>query len=211
MVVHVRSRAQATGVRVYLVDDDEAVRRSLAKLLAVCGFNVTSYASGTEFLRSLPGLDPGCVLLDLRMPDMSGLAVQAEIAKVDRVLPVIFLTAHGDVPTGVQAMKRGAVDFLEKPVEGHQLQAALAAGAVRLGRRLERDATRARARARLATLTPREREVIGLVVRGQRSRTIARELNISVQTVKVHRMRGMAKMEAATLPELTREWDAAEA
>lgn len=194
---------------VHLVDDDEAVRVAIGGLLSVCGFLVHRHVSGRALLERIDALPPGVILLDLRMPEMSGLEVQAELERREVVLPIIYLTAHGDVPTGVLAMKRGAIDFLEKPVREEALLAAMEQAfkllatndGVRLSGRI--------ARGHAATLTPREREVIDLVVRGCRNRDIAEQLGISLQTVKVHRMRGMTKMCVTTIPDLTRAWAAA--
>jgi two-component system response regulator FixJ len=198
-----------SGRMVHIVDDDEAVRNALGGLLSVCGFTVHRYPSGRALLDRAATLPVGCILLDLRMPEMSGLEVQAELTRMGIDFPVIYLSAHGDVTTGVQAMKRGAVDFLEKPVREEPLLAALEQGFARLGsQRAERAAAR-QARQALATLTPREREVIELVVRGCRNREIAKMLAIALQTVKVHRMRGMTKMGVTTVPDLTRAWAAA--
>ncbi|HEX5819298.1 MAG TPA: response regulator [Gemmatimonadales bacterium] len=191
---------------VHLVDDDAAVRSSLGGLLALCGFQVRPYASGRALLDAAAALQEGCILLDLRMPDLSGLEVQAELARLAIDLPVIFLTAHGDVPTGVSAMKRGAHDFLLKPVREEVLLDALEHAFARFdAQAVRRDAVR-RARRLLATVTPREREVIALVAGGMRNREIAARLDISLQTVKVHRMRAMAKLEVETMPQLTRVW-----
>jgi FixJ family two-component response regulator len=160
-------------------------------------------------LEQLPTLRPGVILLDLRMPEMSGLEVQAELERRGAGLPIIFLTAHGDLPTGVHAMKKGATDFLEKPVRDDVLLAALEQAFPLLTAQADGRAARRLARARLATLTRREREVIDLVVRGRRNHEIAREMGISMQTVKVHRKRGMTKMGVNTVPDLTRAWAAA--
>ena len=199
------------GGVVHLVDDDEAVRNALGGLLSVCGFQVHRHASGRALLERIAPVVPGVILLDLRMPEMSGLEVQAELARLGIELPIIFLTAHGEVPASVLAMKRGAADFLEKPVQEKVLLAALAQAFQRLGVRTEERAAARLARRQMATLTPREREVIELVVRGLRNREVAKALDISLQTVKVHRMRGMAKMGVATVPDLTRAWAAAAA
>lgn len=192
--------------RVYLVDDDPAVRSALGGLLEILEYSVRVYDSGTAFLIDAPTLAPGCVLLDLRMPVTSGLEVQLELARLGLDLPVIFLTAHGDVPTGVAAMKRGAEDFLQKPVQESVLVAALDLAFGRLTAARDRRARVRRARELVEELTPREREVVGMVVSGLRSRQIAARLDISLQTVKVHRMRAMAKLEAGTLPELALIW-----
>jgi FixJ family two-component response regulator len=191
------------------VDDDEAVRSAMGYLLTLCGFEVKPHESGAAFLERLPSLPPGVILLDLRMPLMSGLEVQLELERRQVTFPIIYLTAHGDLPTGVQAMKRGAIDFLEKPVKDEALLAALELAFPLLATHSEGRAASRVARVRAATLTRREREVMDLVVRGRRNREIARDLDISLQTVKVHRMRGMTKMGVSTIPDLTRAWAAA--
>jgi len=191
---------------VHLVDDDAAVRSSIGGLLRLGGFIVREYPLGRALLDRAAALEDGCILLDLRMPDVSGLEVQAELARLGIDLPVIFLTAHGDVPTGVSAMKRGASDFLQKPVRESVLREALLQGFARLDAMSERRAAARHARQLLATMTPREREVIGLVASGLRNRDIATRLDISLQTVKVHRMRAMAKLQAETMLELSRVW-----
>jgi two-component system, LuxR family, response regulator FixJ len=191
---------------VHLVDDDAAVRSSIGGLLRLGGFLVREYPSGRVLLERAAALEDGCILLDLRMPEVSGLEVQAELSRLGIDLPIVFLTAHGDVPTGVSAMKRGAADFLQKPVRESVLVEALRQGFARLDVQVERRAAERRARQLVATMTPREREVIGLVASGLRNRDIAARLDISLQTVKVHRMRAMAKLQAETMLELSRVW-----
>ena len=194
---------------VHLVDDDAGVRRALGGLLAVNGYTVRQYATGGAFLaQGTP--DAGCILLDLRMPDMSGIEVQEELDRRGLFLPVVYLTAHGDVQTGILTMKRGAVDFLEKPVEEAALLEALEQAFRRLAAQAGMRAAARLARSRAQTLTRREREVIDLVVQGRRNPEIAGLLRISTHTVKVHRLRGMAKMDVTTVPDLTRAWAAAQ-
>jgi two-component system response regulator FixJ len=194
---------------VHLVDDDEAVRTALGRLLAVCGFTVHSYPSGPALLERAGSLAPGCILLDLRMPEMSGFDVHSHLVRRGFDFPIVYLTAHGDVSTGVQAMKRGAVDFLEKPVQEGPLLAALAQAFKRYEAYVEEQSTASVARGRVNSLTPREREVIEHVVQGRRNREIAADLEISLQTVKVHRMRGMTKLGVSTIPDLIKLWTAA--
>jgi len=189
---------------VHVVDDDAAVRASLRFLLESAGFTVADHATAEAFLRTTEGENVGCVLTDVRMPGLDGLGLQARLAAGGRGIPVIVMTGHGDVPTAVQAMKVGALDFLEKPFDDEQLldavRRALAAG----------DATRAAeavvaaAVARLATLTPREREVLEGMAAGQASKEIARDLGASPRTIEVHRMRVMEKLQVRSLPELVR-------
>jgi two-component system response regulator FixJ len=194
---------------VHLVDDDAGVRRALGGLLAVNGYTVQQYATGGAFLAQATP-DPGCILLDLRMPDMSGLEVQEELDRRGLDLPIVYLTAHGDVQTGILTMKRGAVDFLEKPVEEAALLQALEEAFRRLAAQAGVRSAARLARSRSQTLTTREREVIDLVVQGRHNPEIARILSISTHTVKVHRLRGMAKMDVTTVPDLTRAWAAAQ-
>jgi two-component system response regulator FixJ len=191
---------------VHVVDDDTAVRNAIGGLLTLHGFDVRHYPSGQHLLDAAGPLAEGCILLDLRMPGPSGLEVQAELARRGVELPIVFLTAHGDVPTGVSAMKHGAVDFLTKPVREPALLEALGQAFGRLEAEAGRRRSAREARARLATLTPREREVIELVASGLRNKEIAVKLDIMLQTVKVHRMRGMAKLGADDMLQLARLW-----
>ncbi|MBX9880389.1 MAG: response regulator transcription factor [Sphingomonas sp.] len=193
-----------TEQRVYVVDDEEAVRRSLGFLLRTSGYQASLFASGTEFLREARGLEPGCVLLDVRMPEMDGLEVQREMAARGITLPVIVLTGHGDITTAVQAMKAGAVDFLEKPFEKAALLTALEAGFARVDQVGEgADAARA-AGVRLAALTARERDVLAGLAKGLPNKTIAYDLGISPRTVEVHRANLMTKLEVRSLSEALR-------
>jgi len=193
-----------TEQRVYVVDDEEAVRRSVSFLLRTSGFQAELFASGTEFLREVKGLEPGCVLLDVRMPEMDGLEVQRELVQRGVMLPVIVLTGHGDISTAVQAMKHGAVDFLEKPFEKAALLAALDVGFARLGAAGEEaDAARA-AQQRLGALTARERDVLAGLAKGLPNKTIAYDLGISPRTVEVHRANLMTKLEVRSLSEALR-------
>ena len=189
---------------IHLVDDDDSLRSALQRLLAAAGYRVKAYASAGEFLLDPPADAPGCLLLDLRMPGPSGLDLQEALARHDIGLPVIFLTGHGDLATGVRAMKAGAVDFLVKPVEREPLLGAVA-------RALERDGAQRAARgadaelqARFAQLTAREREVFELVVAGRLNKQIAGALGVAERTVKAQRAQVMAKLGAANAAELGR-------
>ena len=189
---------------VHIIDDDDAVRDSLALLLDSAGIATRTYDSATEFLALAPGLAAGCVLTDVRMPDLDGLALQRRLTKAGVTLPVIVITGHADVPIAVAALKAGAVDFLEKPFDDERLIAA-----VRTALTASRDAHRqaaaaARIATRLASLTPREREVLDLLVAGNPNKTIAYHLGASPRTVEVHRARVMEKMGARSLAELVR-------
>jgi FixJ family two-component response regulator len=189
---------------VYIVDDDEAARDSVAMLLELHGFRVAAFASARAFLEKAGPEDAGCVLIDLRMPGMDGLALQGEMRRRGLGLPTIFLSAHGDIPSSVMAIKGGAANFLTKPAEPAALLDAIRAAM------LESDALRARslvgksATARLATLTGREREVMALVIQGLSNKEIGRVLGISHRTVDIHRANLMHKAGAHNLLDLIR-------
>jgi FixJ family two-component response regulator len=191
---------------VFLVDDNASVRRALTRLIKSAGYNVQAFASAREFLdhRRVSGEGISCLVLDVRMPGLSGLDLQHELQAMNTLLPIIFITGHGDIPMSVKAMKDGAVDFLPKPVKDRVLlnaiEQALARGALEQDKRQEVE----NLQKRLDTLTPREREVMSLVVRGLLNKQIAFELGTVEKTVKVHRARVMEKMEAQSLPELVR-------
>lgn len=189
---------------VHLVDDEESIRRSASFLLKTSGFEVRTYASGVEFLKAVRHADPGCVLLDVRMPEMDGLEVQRALNARGVALPVIVLTGHGDVTTAVQAMKAGAVDFLEKPFEKATLLAALERACRRLDHSEEAADAQQQAEVRIAALTPREREVLRGLVRGHPNKTIAYDLGISPRTVEVHRANVMSKLDVRSLSEALR-------
>jgi FixJ family two-component response regulator len=196
---------------VHIVDDDAAVRRALSLILRLHGHPVREHDSAEAFLADANAAHAGCVILDLRMPGLSGTALQAELQRRGIDVPIVFLTAHGDVPTVATAMKGGAVDFLEKPVRKDELLGAVDGALPRAVAASELRAVRAEARQRLALLTPRERQVCELVAAGQRSARIAALLGISLQTAKVHRQRVMGKLGAASLADLVRAWEAATA
>ncbi|HEX6851396.1 MAG TPA: response regulator [Candidatus Polarisedimenticolaceae bacterium] len=183
---------------IHVVDDDEGLRTALLRLLAAAGFEARGYASPGDFLlHPLPDR-PGCLLLDLRLPGPSGLELQDALKQRGVHLPVVFLTGHADVASGVRAMKAGAVDFLEKPVERQTLLEALR-------RALDREASAREARTlreRFASLTPREKDVLDLVVAGMLNKQIAAELGIAERTVKAVRAEVMAKLEAGSAAEL---------
>jgi two-component system, LuxR family, response regulator FixJ len=189
---------------VFIVDDDEAVRNSLRLLVKSIGLNATILGSAQEFLATYDPLQPGCLILDVRMPGMSGLELQQQLNLRGAVIPVIFITGHGDIPMAVEAMQQGAFDFLQKPFRDQDL-------IDRLQRALDKDRTnraelgeRSRIRARRDSLTPREREVLALVASGKANKVMAADLGLSQRTVEIHRARVMEKMAASSLAQLVR-------
>ena len=189
---------------VHIVDDDEAVRDSLSVLLESADLSVRTYESATAFLDALPGLGAGCVLTDVQMPGLDGLALQRRLTALGIRLPVIVMTGHGDVPIAVEALKAGAADFLEKPFDDAQLLSAVQTALAASRRTQDADAATAQIARRLASLTPREREVLDKLVAGQPNKTIAYDLGSSPRTVEVHRARVMEKMGVRSLAELVR-------
>ena len=189
---------------VHLVDDDEAVRRSAGFMLKTSGYQVKAYLSGVELLKEAKDLSPGCILLDVRMPGMDGLQVQQSLRERGIGHPVIVMTGHGDVGVAVQAMKAGAVDFIEKPFEKAVLLSAIEEGFSRLEQTGKSRARAEEANIRLQALTPRERDVLEGLVRGHPNKTIAYDLEISPRTVEIHRANLMSKLEVASLSEALR-------
>lgn len=192
------------GPAVFIVDDDDAVRDSLALLLGLRGYATRSFARGEDFLAAIDRNASGCILLDLRLPGIDGLAVQTKLAASEIPLPIIMLTAHGDAATARAALKAGAFDFLEKPIDDALLRATIEAALARDHEARDRARRRAAWQDRLARLTPREREVLGLVVHGRHNREIAATLHISPRTVEVYKARVMDKLQVDRLPDLIR-------
>jgi FixJ family two-component response regulator len=208
LAVSPKSRVGEERPLVLIVDDDERIRTALQELMMSAGIDAECFASTREFLQSELPDRPGCLILDVRMPGSSGLDLQNHLATNGDAKPIIFLTGHGDIPMSVHAMKAGAVDFLTKPVRDQTLLDAVSAG-------IARDiARRASARVvkhyleRLATLTPRERQVLREVARGRQNKQIAFDLGIAEITVKLHRGNVMRKMQATSAGDLIRVWEA---
>jgi FixJ family two-component response regulator len=192
------------GPTVFVVEDYAPVRKAISRLLRAAGFVVAAFASAKEFLAQYDPQTSGCLVLDLAMPTVSGLELQGILADRGSLLPIIFLTAYGDIPKSVQAMKRGASDFLTKPVNDEDLLAAVRV-AIEKDRVLRRKQTELfEIRERLSTLTPREREVLEYVVAGRLNKQIASDLGTVEQTVKIHRAHVMQKMKVRSVAELVR-------
>jgi two-component system, LuxR family, response regulator FixJ len=189
---------------IHVIDDDDAARQSLEFLLRSACMNVRSYPSALAFLDSLPTNGSGCIITDVRMPEISGLELIQRLRDADQHIPVIVMTGHGDVPLAVQAMKIGAADFLEKPFDDERMLAAVRSALRHLAQDAQRIAERTELHDRLATLSTREREVLEGLVAGNPNKTIAYDLNISPRTVEVYRANVMTKMRAGSLSELVR-------
>ena len=189
---------------VFVVDDDPSVRRAIKRLVESMGLQVEMFGSGQEFLQANRPDVPSCLVLDIRLPGISGLDFQQELAKANVHIPIIFVTAHGDVPMTVRAMKAGAVEFLTKPFRDQDLLDAIQLGLEKDRVRRQREAEIAVLQERFESLTHREREVITLVVAGKLNKQIAAEIGTAENTVKVHRSRAMEKMQAQSLAELVR-------
>ena len=189
---------------VFIVDDDDAVRSSLRLLLKSVGLSAVAYPSARDFLAAWNPDQPSCLVLDVRMPGMSGLELQEELNRRGAIVPVIFITGHGDIAMAVEAMQHGAFDFLQKPFRDQDLidriQKAITRDAENRAQLQEKD----RIRARYDSLTPREREVLALVTSGKANKVMAGDLGVSQRTVEIHRARVMEKMEAASLAQLVR-------
>ena len=189
---------------VHVIDDDEAVRESLSFLLGTAHFEVRVYDSAVRFLEGLGQAEPGCIITDVRMPGMSGLDLLRQLAALGATFAVIVITGHGDVPLAVEAMKLGAIDFLEKPFDDNALIAAVRSALNRRERDLEHDSEKLEIHGRIAALSNRERQVLEGLVAGQANKTIAFALGISPRTVEIYRANLMTKMRASSLSDLVR-------
>jgi FixJ family two-component response regulator len=189
---------------VYVVDDDPSVRRSLVRLIRSAGFRVETFAQAQDFLNQKECLDVNCLILDVNLPGLSGLDLQKELSSKGYSMPIVFITGYGTIPMTVQAMKEGAVEFLEKPVD-HQVLLNAIHQAIEKDRQMKRQTNELREiRQRLASLTPREKEVLPLVVSGMLNKQVAFKLGTTEKTIKVHRARIMEKMGADSLADLVR-------
>ena len=195
---------RAAAPLVFIVDDDPSVRKSLTRLVKAAGYTVEAFASAREFLAREPYAGPCCLVLDVRMPGLTGLDLQEALAGAGRRMSIVFITGHGDVSMSVRAMKGGAVDFLTKPVDAKDLLKAIHRAVTKDVRDLGDEARVTEIQERMKRLTPREIEVFALVVTGMLNKQIAFELGISEKTVKVHRARVMEKMRAGSVAELVR-------
>jgi two-component system, LuxR family, response regulator FixJ len=190
--------------RVFVVDDDRSVRTSLANLLESDDYTVETFASAAEYLSQTPLLGPSCLVLDVQLPGLDGLALQRQLLEGGRTEQIVFITGFGDIPMGIQAMKRGAIDFLPKPFDDGALLSAVRQAFVRSAESWQKREEMAQIRARIATLTRREFEVFRLVIAGLLNKQIAAELGAALRTIKTHRGRVMHKMGVASVAELVR-------
>jgi two-component system response regulator FixJ len=189
---------------VHIIDDDEALRESLTFLLRSAKHDVRSYASAKAFLEALPDAGFGCIVTDVRMPGMSGIELLRRLKELNVAVPVIVVTGHGDVALAVEAMKIGAVDFLEKPFDDEVLMASVEAALRQQDGQARRQSERAEVESRVAALSPRERDVLGGLVAGRANKQIAFDLGISPRTVEIYRANLMSKMQAGSLSDLVR-------
>jgi RNA polymerase sigma factor (sigma-70 family) len=199
------SSTPSTDPTVFIVDDDNGVRQALRLLMKSVGLPAETYDSAQAFLKAFDPRRPGCLVLDVRMPGMSGLDLQKELADRHAAIPILFITAHGDVPMAVETMKSGAIDFIQKPFRDQDLldriQKAMEADTANRSK----ESNRAEIEERMGTLTPREQQVLDMVVSGMPNKAIAIDLGLSERTVEIHRSRVMTKMGATSLPHLVQE------
>jgi FixJ family two-component response regulator len=189
---------------VFIVDDDDAVRDSLGLLMKSVGLKARVFDSAESFLENYKPADTGCLVLDIRMPGMSGIELQRELSNRKWDLPIIFITAHGDIPMAVEAVRNGALDFVQKPFDDKELVGKIEKALSESQQRQEDDLERAEIRRRASTLTAREQEVMSQVVQGKANKVIAGDLGVSQRTVEIHRARVMEKMQAGSLAHLVR-------
>ncbi|HEY1267234.1 MAG TPA: response regulator transcription factor [Candidatus Binatia bacterium] len=187
---------------VFLVDDDASVRKALTRLIGSAGYEVKAFASARDFLFEPVNGTPACLVLDIRMPGLTGMDLQRELNEASAILPIIFITGHGDIPTSVRAMKAGAADFLPKPVKEKDLLKAIEQALARYARERTERNEREDIQSRLDSLTPREREVLEHLVAGQLNKQVAYDLGTVEKTIKVHRARIMSKMGVDSLAQL---------
>lgn len=190
--------------KVHIVDDDDAVRKSLQMLFKTVGIEAVAYESGDNFLDRFDDSVYGCILLDIRMPGMSGLEVQKQLSERGSSLPIIFITGHGDVPMAVEAMQLGAFDFVQKPFRDQDLMDRVSQALSQSEEQREETEQKQEVSQRYDSLTPREKEVMACVVKGQANKVIAMDRNVSQRTVEIHRARVMEKMQARSLADLVR-------
>jgi FixJ family two-component response regulator len=190
--------------RIFVVDDDQSVRTSLANLLAAEDHVVEIFASAADYLARVPHPGPACLVLDVQLPDLDGLALQRQLLEEGRMEQIVFITGHGDLPMGIDAMKRGAVDFLSKPFRDDELLAAVSQALARSADYCRQRVEVVESRARLAKLTPREFEVFRLVIAGRLNKEIGAELGVTIRTIKTHRARVMQKIAVISVAELVR-------
>src|SRR5215467_4221164 len=192
---------------VLIVEDDPEFRDSVARLLRTIGLKTQQFSSVADFFKAVPPDGPTCLVLDVRLPGLSGLELQRELATANRQIPIVFITAHGDIPMTVQAMKGGAIEFLTKPFRDQDLLDAIETGLARDRARRENEKALGALRERFNTLSSREREIMFQATAGRLNKQIAHEMDIAISTVKVHRTNLMRKMKARSLPELSRMAD----
>jgi len=193
-----------TQPTVFVVDDEPSVRKSLGRLLRAAGYRVEAFASAREFLQRDLGVEVGCLVLDVQMPDLNGLELQQALAEKDRSLPIVFITGHGDIPMSVRAMKAGATDFLSKPVDEKDLLGAITRALEQSQQQSSQLVASTEIKHLLATLTPREHEVLLQVITGKPNKQIAVVLDASEKTIKVHRSRVMHKLQVQSVADLVR-------